>query len=325
VGQSSIVAHVHGASSDRGARRLALVLGLTATFAAAELAAGLISESLALQADAAHMFTDVLALALALGAVRLARRPPTRRATYGYHRFEILAALANALLLILVAVYIGYEAWERIQAPHSVPGLTLLVALAGLVVNVIGLRVLHGAAHADGSLNLRAATVELFSDALASLAVLAAALVTMLTGWVYADTLFAVAIVLLILPRAWQLIRAAIDVLLEATPGRIDVAELESALLGVPGVWRVHDLHVWSITSGFEVMSGHAEVEPSRARPALAEMRSLLRDRFGIEHATIQIDEATSDEACVGADCTGSAESRASERPAKRPRSALRP
>jgi cobalt-zinc-cadmium efflux system protein len=297
-----------------------VVLGLTATFAAVELAAGLISGSLALQADAAHMFTDVLALALALGAVRLARRPPTRRATYGYHRFEILAALANALLLVLVAVYIGYEAWERLRAPHAVPGsLLLLVALGGLAVNLVGLWVLHGAADVGRGLNLRAASVELLSDALASLAVVAAALVTMLTGWVYADTLFAVAIVVLILPRAWQLIRAAIDVLLEATPGRIDVAELEGALLEVPGVWRVHDLHVWSITSGFEVMSGHAEVEPSRARSALAEMRSLLRERFGIEHATIQIDEATSDGACVGADCAASAGSRASGRSALRP------
>lgn len=295
------MAHAHAASGSQ--RRLALVLGLTAAFAGLELLAGLWTGSLALQADAAHMVTDVVALALALGAIRLARRPASGRATYGYHRLEVLAALANALLLLAVAAYIVHEAWERFQTPTTVAGWPIVVvALIGLGVNVFGMVLLH--AGAEHSLNLRGAFLELLSDALASCAALAAGLLVTLTGWPYADPLFGVLIGLFVVPRTWQLLRAAVDVLLEATPTRIDVAELERALLDVPGVRRVHDVHVWTITSGFDAMSGHAEIEADRdCGPALIGMRRVLRERFGIEHATIQVEEPSSRGACAGVGC----------------------
>ena len=298
------MAHDHFESAaDRSQRRLALVLGLTAGFAIVELVAGVLSGSLALQADAAHMFADVAALGLALGAIWLARRPASPRATYGYYRLEILAALLNALLLLLVAGYIVYEAWERFQAPPPVSSLPmLLVAIAGLGVNLLGVALLRGGA--DRSLNLRGVFLELLSDALASCAVIVAAVIIAATGWTYVDPLFGGLIALFVVPRTLHLLRAAVDVLLEATPSRIDVTELETALLAVPGVRRVHDLHVWTITSGFEAMSGHAEVDTDRdCGPALAEMRQVLRRRFGIEHATIQVEEPSAEGACAGDDC----------------------
>ncbi len=285
-------------------RRLALVFALTAGLALGEAAVGVLSGSLALQADAAHVFADVLALGLAFASAWMARRPPTHRATYGYYRLEILAALANALLLLLVAAYIGFEAWQRLAEPRTVPGLPMLaVALVGLAVNLAGIALLtDGGSHRE-NLNLRAAALELFGDALGSVGVLAAALVTILTGWPLADPLFAVLVTLLIVPRTLSLLRAAVGVLLEASPRRIDVAEVERALAEVPGVSRVHDLHVWTIGSGFDAMSGHAEVESSRCAEALAQMRAILRDRFGIQHATIQVEESPADLACSPGGC----------------------
>ena len=292
-----------GPDTGRNRRRLALVLGLTAAFAVVELVVGLLSGSLALQADAAHMATDVAGLGLALGAVWLAARPASPRATYGYYRLEILAALANALLLLAAAGYILYEAWERFQQPPSVAALPMfLVGLAGLGVNLLGLALLH--AGARGNLNVRGAFLEVASDALASLAVLVAAGLTGLTGWVWADPLFAALIGLFIVPRTWHLVRSAIDVLLEATPRRIDVGELERGLLQVAGVRRVHDVHVWTITSGWDAMSGHVEVDGERTcGPVLREMRRVLRDRFGIEHATIQVEEPSAQVTCAAEEC----------------------
>jgi cobalt-zinc-cadmium efflux system protein len=302
----STIGHVHAERTGvENGRRLAVVLGLTALFAVVELVAGIWSGSLALQADAAHMFTDVGSLALALAAVWLGRRPAPRRATYGYYRLEILAALANAILLLAVAGYILYEAWARLREPTEVQTVPMLVvATLGLLVNLGGMAVLHGgAAH---NLNLRGAFLELMSDAVASVAVLLAGVIVATTGWLYADPLLAGLVTLFVVPRVIGLLRAAVGVLLEATPAHIDVGELEGALLEVPGVRRVHDVHVWTITSGFDAMSGHAEVEHERAHgAALAEMRRVLRDRFSIEHATIQVEEQTLDDACVGDGCVG--------------------
>ena len=292
-----------GPDTGRNRRRLALVLGLTAAFAVVELVVGLLSGSLALQADAAHMATDVAGLGLALGAVWLAARPASPRATYGYYRLEILAALANALLLLAAAGYILYEAWERFQQPPSVAALPMfLVGLAGLGVNLLGLALLH--AGARGNLNVRGAFLEVASDALASLAVLIAAALTGLFGWAWADPVFAAMIGLFIVPRTWHLVRATLDVLLEATPRRIDVDELERGLLEVPGVRRVHDVHVWTIASGWDAMSGHVEVGADRScGPVLREMRRVLRDRFDIEHATIQVEEPSAEVGCAGDGC----------------------
>ena len=284
--------------------RLAFVLLLTAAFACVEFATGLLSGSLALQADAAHMFTDVGALALALAAMWLGRRPTSSRATYGYLRLEIIAALINAVLLLAVAGYILYEAWQRFSVPPPVASLPMLVvAAAGLAVNVLGI-VLLGRGEAGSNLNLRAAAMELFADALASVAVVLAALIVWTTGWVYADSVFGVVIALFVIPRTLKLLRAALEVLLEATPRRVDVAELERTLLAVPGVRRVHDVHVWTITSGFDAMSGHAEIDADRAcGPALVQMRQLMRDRYGIKHATIQLEEPSAAGACEGDGC----------------------
>ena len=289
----------HAEASGRHGRRLALVLGLTAAFAVVEFAVGLLSGSLALQADAAHMATDVAGLGLALGAIWLAARPASARATYGYYRLEILAALANALLLLAVAGYIVHEAWERFQQPPAVAALPMfLAALAGLAVNVVGMALLHVGAR--DSLNVRGAFLEVASDALASLAVLVAAVLTGLFGWAWADPLFAAMIGLFVVPRTWHLVRAALDVLLEATPRRIDVDQLERGLLGVPGVRRVHDVHVWTIASGWDAMSGHVEVGADRScGPVLREMRRVLREQFGIEHATIQVEEPSAEVGCA--------------------------
>ena len=300
------MSHHHAAEAARSRRRLALVLGLTAAFAVLEFVVGLLSGSLALQADAAHMATDVAGLGLALGALWLASRPASPRATYGYYRLEILAALANALLLLAVAGYILFEAWERFREPPSVAVLPMaLAALAGLAVNLVGMALLHSGSRA--SLNVRGAFLELASDAASSLAVLLAAVLTAVTGSAYADPLFAVLIGLFIVPRTWQLVRTAIDVLLEATPRRIDVGELEQGLLDVPGVRRVHDVHVWTISSGWDAMSGHVEVNADRScGPVLREMRRVLRDRFGIEHATIQVEEPSAQVSCAGDACRSS-------------------
>jgi cobalt-zinc-cadmium efflux system protein len=298
------MAHEHvDSAAGRSGRRLALVLALTGGFAAIELVAGLLTGSLTLQADAAHMFTDTVGLALALGAIWLARRPASPRATYGYYRFEILAALVNALLLLGLAGYILLEAWGRFQAPPTVQGAPIvMVALAGLGVNGIGLLLLRGGA--TESLNVKGAFLELLSDALASVAALLAGVVIALTGWVYADPLFGALIGLFVIPRTLQLFRAALNVLLEKTPGHVDVHELERALCGVPGVQRVHDVHVWTITSGFDAMSGHVEVGADRATgPALAELRRVLRDRFGIEHATLQVEQVPGEGACADVPC----------------------
>ncbi len=294
--------HQH-AHTGQNRRRLALVLALTATFAIVELGAGLLSGSLALLADAAHMATDVIGLGLALGAIWLAARPAGRRATYGYYRLEVLAALGNALLLFAVAGYILYEAWERLDSPPAVAALPMfLVGLAGLGVNLVGLLLLR--AGSRESLNVRAAFLEVASDALASVAVLVAAVLTGLFSWTWADSLFAVLIGLFVVPRTLHLVRAALDVLLEATPRRIDVDELERGLLDVPGVRRVHDVHVWTITSGWDAMSGHVEVSADRScGPVLREMRQVLRDRFGIEHATIQVEEPSAEVSCSADAC----------------------
>ncbi len=300
------VGHAHlESASGRASGRLAVVLGLTASFAAIELVVGILTGSLAIQADAAHMVVDVVALSMALAAAWVARRPPSRRATYGYYRFEVLAALANAVLLVFVAGYIGYEAWQRFAEPPEVAGLPMLVvALVGLLVNGVGITILSRAPGHATSLNLRGAIAELTADAAASLAVLAAAVVTLATGWPYADPVFAAAIGILIVPRTWSLLRAALAVLLEATPGHLDLAELERALLAVPGVRRVHDIHVWTITSGFVAMSGHAEIESDRPADAvLADMRAVLHERFGIDHCTIQVESSPAGEACAAERC----------------------
>jgi cobalt-zinc-cadmium efflux system protein len=285
-------AHERATAAARSRSMLALTLAVTSAFMLVELVAGFWTGSLALLADAGHMLTDAAALALALFATWIAARPPTPAKTYGYYRAEILAALVNALVLLIVAGAILTEAWRRWESPSPVQaGPMAVVAAAGLGVNLVCARLLHhGAA---GSLNVRAAYLEVLSDALSSLATLVAAGVVLATGWTGADPVASAAIALLIVPRTWALLRQAVNVLLEGTPPHLELGEIEAAMCAVAGVQRVHDLHVWTLTSGREAMSAHVVVEDVReSERLLGALHALLHARFGIDHTTIQLETA---------------------------------
>jgi cobalt-zinc-cadmium efflux system protein len=277
----------HGA---RHKHRLRAAFALTAGFLVVEAVAGLWTGSLSLLADATHMLVDTAGLCLSLLAVWFAERPATPAKTYGYYRVEILAALVNGVVLCVLAIAILVKAWERLGQSPQVPGAPVLaVAVLGLGVNLASLRLLH--AGATESLNVRSAYLEVLGDAASSAAVIVAAAVILLTGWTGADAIAGVAIALLILPRTWSLLRQAVNVLLEAAPAHLDVTEIEAALLGTPGVRRVHDLHVWTLTSGREAMSAHVVVTPDTpADRLLEELHVILHARFGIDHTTIQIE-----------------------------------
>jgi cobalt-zinc-cadmium efflux system protein len=277
-----------GAAQHRS--RLAMALSLTAGFMVVEALAGVLTGSLVLLADAGHMFADTAGLSLALFAIWIAQRPADHRRTYGYYRTEILAALVNSLLLFGVAAYIGYEAWQRIIDAHHVAGWPLLaVATLGFVVNLVSARLLS--AGAADNLNMRAAFIEVIGDMLGSAAAVLAGIIVITTGWRYADPIFALGVALFILPRTFNLLRSAVDVLLEGAPSHIRIADVQAAMLAVPGVRSVHDLHVWTVTSGFVALSGHVEVGEAIDRDAiLIHLRDALGRRFGIEHITVQIE-----------------------------------
>jgi cobalt-zinc-cadmium efflux system protein len=283
-------AHDRATAAARSRPVLALTLALTCSFLVVELIAGFWTGSLALLADAGHMLTDAAAVALALFATWIAARPPTPAKTYGYYRAEILAALVNALILLIVAGAILTEAWRRWEAPASVlAGPMAVVAATGLGVNLVCARLLHRGASA--SLNVRAAYLEVLGDAFSSLATLIAAGVVLATGWTRADPIASAAISLLIVPRTWALLRQAVNVLLEGTPPHLELAEIESAMCAIPGVRRVHDLHVWTLTSGREAMSAHVVVADVRESERLLEaLHALLHARFGIDHTTVQLE-----------------------------------
>lgn len=287
--------HAHRETAAARARpALVATLLLTGAFLVVEVAAGLWTGSLALLADAGHMLTDVGGLALALFAVWVAARPPTPAKTYGYYRAEILAALVNAVVLLGVAVAILVEAYRRLREPPEVLAAPmLLVATGGLAVNVACAWLLHR--DAGASLNVRAAYMEVIADALSSLAVLAAAAVMLVTGWTLADIVVSVAVALVIVPRTLRLLGQAVNVLLEGAPPHLAVEEIEAAMAAVPGVRRVHDLHVWTLTSGREAMSAHVVVADVRESDRLLEtLHAVLHARFGIDHTTIQIEREPS-------------------------------
>ena len=289
-----------GTAAAQHAGRLEWALGLTATYMVAEVIGGLITGSLALLADAAHMMTDVGGLALALLAIRFAQREATPQRTYGYLRMEVLSALTNAVVLLLLTVYILYEAFQRFQAPPEIrSGPMLVVAAIGLVVNLISMRLLAGGS--SESLNVKGAYFEVLSDMLGSIGVIVAALLMMWKGWVLADPIIGAGIGLFIVPRTWTLLKQVTHILMEGTPANVDLAILERKLKEIAGVTAVHDLHVWTVTSGFDAMSGHLVVDDlSRGREALREARRVLKDDFGIDHVTVQIDdEATRAEEAV--------------------------
>jgi cobalt-zinc-cadmium efflux system protein len=283
----------HGERSTAAARsrgRLLTTLGVTAAFLVVEVLGAVWTGSLALLADAGHMLTDVGGLALALFATWIAGRPPTPAKSYGYYRAEILAALVNALVLLAVAGAILVEAYRRLGAPPDVLGGPMLaIAIVGLVANLGCAWLLH--ADAGTSLNVRGAYLHVLGDALSSVGVVVAAVVVVATGSTVADPLASVAIALIIVPRTWGLLRQAVNVLLEGTPTHLDVGEIEAAIRRVPGVRRVHDLHVWTLTSGREAMSAHVVVEDVGASDRLLrELHAVLHARFGIDHTTIQLE-----------------------------------
>lgn len=279
-------AHVHST----GERSLRRVLVLTTAFMFAELAGGLLSGSLALLADAAHMFTDVGAIGLSLFALWFARRPPTTGMTWGWLRIEILAALVNAATLLVLAGFIVREAWQRFNDPVAIDGgIMLAVAAGGLAVNIVAAVLLHRSA--GESLNVRGAYLHVLGDLLGSVGAIAAAVIILATGWTAADPLISIFVAALIVWSGWKLLRESVDVLLESVPAHIDVVEVQRAIDEIPGVDNVHDLHVWTVTSGFLAMSGHAVVEqPDDHTRILAEIHRRMAERFGIRHVTFQLE-----------------------------------
>lgn len=286
--------HLSAAAQNR--RGLKFTFALTSSYFAIEVVGGVLTNSLALLADAAHMLTDLFGLGLALFATWIAQKPANPGKTYGYYRFEILAALANAVGLILISFYILYEAYYRFKSPPEVASLPMiLIAVVGLGVNLAGMWNLQSGA--KDSLNLQAAFLEVASDALGSVGVIIAGIIMLATGWYYADPIFSVAIGFFILPRTWKLLTQAVNVLLEGTPTHINIATVEAAMLKVDGVEKLHDLHVWTITSGTEALSTHVVLaencDPKDGDRVLDQLSSLLKERFGIDHSTIQIEKSS--------------------------------
>ncbi len=286
--------HAHGRghahTSALSERALVWVLALTVTFTVAEFIGGVVANSLALLADAAHMLADVAALALSLFALWFARRPANEEKTYGYVRLEILAALLNGAFLLVIAVGIVWEAVRRLHRPEPVHAAILIgVASAGLVANIVSALVLHRSA--GESLNVRGAYLHVLGDLLGAVGAILAGVIIATTGWFPADPLISFVVALLIVMSSWRLLRESVDILLEAVPADIDLTEVRAALAEVPGVSDVHDLHVWTVTSGFLAMSGHAVVrDPAEGQRVLEEIHHRMRERFGIRHATIQIE-----------------------------------
>lgn len=271
-------------------RNLAIALTVTVVFLIVEVIGGLVTNSLALLADAGHMATDAAALAMALTAGWLASRPATDQRSFGYMRAEILAAALNAALLIVISVYIFWEAFQRVSDPPEIEsGLMLAVAVAGLAANAVSAWVLsRGGGHTD-DLNTRGAFLHVIGDMLGSVGAIVAAVVMLATEWYYADPVLSAGIGLLIVWGAWRLLREAVDVLMEATPGGLDVSAVRKAITAVDGVTGVHDLHIWTVTSGLVALSGHVEVDGRRDwTEVLIDLNVALHERFAIGHVTLQ-------------------------------------
>ncbi len=297
--------HDHGhshshVSGDVGRSRLKLVLLLSALYLVAEAVGGVLTNSLALLADAGHMLSDVGSLALALFAMGVAQRPPTLRRTFGYQRAEILAALANGAALVAASVWIVVEAWQRLRIPGDVDGLPMLgIATGGLLVNLLAMALLHRGR--DASLNMRGAWLHVATDALGSIGAMSAGIAVWRFGWMWADPAVSVVIAVLVAFSAWRLLRETVDVLMESAPPHVDVAAVRAALADMPGVVAVHDVHVWSIGSGTVALAGHLQVAsslpPARQAEVLPTACTMLRDRFGIAHSTIQVEPEGFDQA----------------------------
>jgi cobalt-zinc-cadmium efflux system protein len=289
--------HSHFDVRQQSRTKLSLVLGLTTLFMIVEAAAGFYSHSLALIADAGHMLGDVAALALALFAVWLASKPAGPSRTYGFHRTEILAALANSVLLVVISLAIFVEAIHRFtQPPEVMSGPMLIVAVLGLLVNLLSMKLLAGK---NDSLNARAAYLEVFSDMLASCAVIVAGLIIMFTGWYLVDPALSAILSIFIVTRTWGLLKESVDILMESAPKELDLTALSASFLQVDGVMEVHDLHVWTITSGLLALSCHITLkENADNERVLEKVNDLIKQDYKISHSTIQIESANSLHKC---------------------------
>ena len=301
MGHSHSEEHSHGSGGGHGQgankKALAVVLVFTATYMFAEVIGGLLTGSLALLADAAHMLSDNIALGLALFAFWLAAKPPTPNKSFGYKRAEILAALFNGVTIVAVSIWIFYEAYDRFQDPPEVlGGWMMVVAVIGLVVNLAGTLILTRSA--GENLNMQGALRHVMADLLGSIGVIAAAFVILVTGWSYADPLISVLIGALVLFSSWKLLRDSVSILLESSPPGIDAEEVGKKMAGMQGVEEIHDLHVWMVTSGFPALSAHVLVgREDDCHARRRDLEEMLAHEYGIEHTTLQVDHAGDHEA----------------------------
>ncbi|HEX9960313.1 MAG TPA: cation diffusion facilitator family transporter [Pyrinomonadaceae bacterium] len=269
---------------------LKIALGLTFAYMLAEAVGGWLVNSLALLADAGHMLTDVAALSLTLAAVWFASRPATAKKTFGYYRLEILAAFVNGVALVLISLFVIYEAYQRWSSPPEIKGGALtVIAAGGLLINIVCAWLLHGDHRHD--LNLRGAWLHIIGDALGSVAAIVAGVLIIAFGWFWADAVCSVLISLIIVFSAWNLIRESVNVLLEGTPAHINLAAVEDAILETEGVDGIHDLHIWTIASGIEALSAHVRHDEKTVQTELLKnLRQRLHEKFGIDHLTIQME-----------------------------------
>jgi cobalt-zinc-cadmium efflux system protein len=281
-----------GRVTSGGKRDLLIALSITFLMMIVEIVGGLLSNSLALLSDAGHMLTDNLALLLSFFAMTFASRPATERKTFGFYRLEILAAFVNGIVLVLISIYIIYQAYLRIVHPQPVQGmLMLIVAIIGLVANVIGALFLFK--HSHTSLNIRGAYLHIIGDALSSVGVVIGGIVIIYTGWYLIDPLLSILISLVIIYGAWALVKESVNILLESAPAHIDIDTIAKEIAKVKGVREAYHIHLWTITSGVYAMSAHVLIDDqlvSRSREVIDEIRSLLNDRFNVLHSTIQIE-----------------------------------
>ena len=285
--------HQHGDLETTPASRLWMALGLTGTFLIVEIVGGIVTGSLALISDAMHMLTDAMALAVALLAIRIGRRQADLLRTYGYARFEILAAAFNAMLLLAVAFYILYEAYKRLFETQEIASLGMLaIAVVGLLVNLTSMRLLTS--HKDKSLNVKGAYLEVWADMLGSVGVIAGAIIIWLTGWQWVDSLIAVGIGFMVFPRTWVLLKECVNILLEGVPPGMKLSEVEAAIAGTPGVASVHDLHLWAITQSKVSLTAHAVLgEGADAETVRRAAETVLREKFDLHHTTLQMERET--------------------------------
>lgn len=301
--------HAHALPTTQNEKYLWMALALTSAFLVAEVIGGLLTGSLALLSDAAHMLTDASALAISLAAIRIAKRRADTRRTFGYHRFEILAATFNAMMLFGVAIYILYEAYQRLKSPAEIQSSgMLIIAAIGLVVNLISMWLLSSGKNA--SLNVKGAYLEVWSDMLGSLGVIAGALIIRFTGWTWVDPAIAIAIGLWVLPRTWVLLKESLNILLEGVPEGMDIDKVQSAMRVVPGVVSLHDFHLWALTSGKASLTVHVVYDPSYQVEAmlLPALKEILATEFDVYHTTIQFETIPCEHTQDGCNYIGEAE-----------------